>query len=474
MSDRNLEADRIHRYRGENAGEEQISVFSRAILGDDNKASLETAADGSLVLSRSQTTIADKDGNFLLVGPTNDPRLAATISLSGLVVGDGVTDDTNAILTASAACPVGGTILGVPGATYKLSNQLVFTKNLTVDFQGATLLATNGAYPNNNHIRIQSNVSAAVGSWVETVTKGQTTYNVAVPPATLPVGTLCRLSLGEDPYDPNQENCVLLTKVVANTGSAVTFDTPCPFNIHNANTGGHQTHLIQPIPAPVDSFILKNVRFGSTVVVNANVSVDCARNVVMENLGGTFTLGICVSNSANVIVRNLDATLDLAHPAAGKLLNAWQSENILFENCKVQCNANVVNPVVFLESWNRGVVFRNLHISWNQPAINTYGLFHSVGGSYNARVEDLTVDNPYAVPLVSLASPAHTVSFGRVVFNGPCNSLQLQDVDDLIYQGVHYQQKTLVRRSFSSLAANAQYSFHFGRGPRAASLRLYA
>ena len=81
MSDRSLEVDRIHRFKGENAGEEQLSVFSRAILGDDDKASLETAPDGSIVVSRSGTVLADKNGCF--IGGTepgtfaagNDPRL---------------------------------------------------------------------------------------------------------------------------------------------------------------------------------------------------------------------------------------------------------------------------------------------------------------------------------------------------------------------------------------------------------------
>lgn len=106
MADRFSEADRLHRYNPEQAGEELVSVFARAFLDDEDKAVLEQLEDGSIILSRSGNKLADAGGNLV------DARFGATISPGG-TVGDGLSDDTDAIQTALALAGYqgGGTVL---------------------------------------------------------------------------------------------------------------------------------------------------------------------------------------------------------------------------------------------------------------------------------------------------------------------------------------------------------------------------
>ena len=79
MADRFSEADRIHRYLPELAGEEILSVFARALLGSDDRAVLEVGPDNSILISRSKKTLVDAAGNF--AAPVGFNQLPPAVAL---------------------------------------------------------------------------------------------------------------------------------------------------------------------------------------------------------------------------------------------------------------------------------------------------------------------------------------------------------------------------------------------------------
>lgn len=113
--------------------------------------------NGSIVYSAPQATerygnvVSLASLNFLQLGANAVTRTALskmqdTISIKDFgAVGDGVTDDTNAIQDAIDAVASGAAKAGVilfPKATYKIAGKVLFGANISFDFDGSTLIGT--------------------------------------------------------------------------------------------------------------------------------------------------------------------------------------------------------------------------------------------------------------------------------------------------------------------------------------------
>jgi hypothetical protein len=123
---------------------------------------------GSVILVRYAEVLADSNGDSAnvrytpagtgAVDTTVQAKLRETVSVRDFgAVGDGVTDDTNAILAAIAAMPSSGGALFFPAATYIVNsdnvNGLKFNgkSNFVVEGYGATIKVEDGAAVITNH-----------------------------------------------------------------------------------------------------------------------------------------------------------------------------------------------------------------------------------------------------------------------------------------------------------------------------------
>jgi hypothetical protein len=146
-------------------------------------------------------------------------------------VGDGVAYDNQAIQNCYDACPSGGKVSFQKAGIAKLASKLVFTKSVSIDFKGTTLLLKNSTSPNNHHFDIYSTLESAE-TWTETISSGVNVLNLT---STLQAGDYALVQLGKDPYDTHEEHWVKVCRVVANSGSVVTIDQMLPYSINGTS-----------------------------------------------------------------------------------------------------------------------------------------------------------------------------------------------------------------------------------------------
>jgi len=362
--------------------------------------------------------------------------------------GDAITDDAAAIQAAIDAAPDGGTVMLAP-RTYRLGQGLMITRSVTLNGRGATLLLATSSYPSNTQICVSSTFATTVYTWHEAVKAGQTKLNVAIPTTSLRAGDQIFLELGQDPHDPNQQHFARLCTVVRNTGKSVTIDVAVPFAINQ----GARSHSIRKVTKLAHDVAIKNLNFDHVegTIPNANVWVEAATDVSLDNVGGRMVILCNVSNSQRVSISHVRGTLVTPHGAAGRVLTTWQSEDVTLSDVEVTTAAD--RAVVFVESWNRSVTVNDITINWNFAGAPTAAVFHVTGGSYGTFIDGLVVRNAGSIVLSGAGSQTGDVSFGRVVVEGDAKFIPLSAIADLTWRGVRYagvQTKTVT----VSLAAN--------------------
>lgn len=347
-------------------------------------------------------------------------------------VGDGVTDDAPAIQAAINAAAPGSTIVLEAGRTYYLKKGLAIRKPLALEGQGAALLLEPNSSPENNHVWIESQYGAESYEWLGSVTQGQTEFMVAAPG--LKVGDTVHLGLGHDPYDHNEQHFAGLAKVVYSDGLMVKLDTPAPRDINQ----GTRTHRITRVETVAENITVRNLRFDwvGGVIIDAAVWVQSARNVTVEHLRGRFTGTVAVVDSTGVVIRDVKGELIKNHPAAGRVLTAWQSDVEVYD---VKVSTSADTPVIFTESWNRRLRVHGLEVDWGYRGSEPQGgVVHLTGGSSDAFIDDLVVHNDAPVRLVTTGGAASEFRFGRVEIDGNAIALPLSVVEHLKLDGVDY------------------------------------
>ena len=372
--------------------------------------------------------------------------------------GDNTANDLPAIMAAINATPEGGTVLFDSGKTYLTQDRILINKGITLDFSGSTLHNnTTNTTGHNDAIFVQSVFNdAPTASWTEAVVAGQSVLHVAVSPSGLPVGTDIKLDLGTDPYDGNEPNTVLLTKVLANDGTTVTIDQPVP----HAIVQGTKNHAIRRITHLVNNVRVVNVKFDFTGETPDSAAwVDCARNVAIENFTGDVP-GFIVSGSENVSLRH--GYTHLIGPAY-RLLAAYRSSNVRLEDCVAVTNQDTTP--IFFESWLRSAFIDGFEFrSTKAQAVNSSAVFHVSGGASDVRVRNTTIRVVSPTSLATNGATPSDVTFESVDWEGPIDYLYFQGVHELRWNGVRYGPNIVTRLFTLDLSASGAFNKKIGSG----------
>ena len=359
--------------------------------------------------------------------------------------GDGTTNDSAAVQSAIAAAADASTLVFDAGKTYKLNTGLTVNKPINIEGNGATLLLSTSAYPQNETLYVASPLAATSYKWKQTVTAGQTTFNVSVPTTALVAGDTVFVSLGTDPNDGTQPNWGEVCQVVSNTGTAVTIDTPVPYNISQ----GSMSNRIQRITDVIQNVAIKDLNFdyvdGTTP--DANLWLNMVRNVAVSNIGGRFTIGANVVDSKNVTLDNLHGTLSQLTTSGGRMVTAYQTDGMSVTNSTATTAFDA--PAVFLESWTRNTRISGVTVNSSYANASTQDVFHFTGNSYNTTADNVTVNNAGAVNLVGSGSQAADYHFGTVAVNGPLKSAPLTKVGRLTTGGQTYDATAVHTTTFA-------------------------
>lgn len=345
--------------------------------------------------------------------------------------GDGVTDDWGALQLAINSAPPGAVLVLEP-RTYLLSTRLIIDKPLNIAGNNALLKAANVM---NYHLLLSSRLAEHSLTWSEPVTAGQDTFNVAVPQEQVAAGDMVFLEFGQDPNDPNEQHYTTLARVVENTGTQVKLDTPVPYDIQ----AGTFPNRITRAERLIEDVVIQNLHFGQVPGAYPwiNVGVSHARNVTLENLSGRFTVAALVTDSQDVMVRNVTGELSRPLTFAGRVLSLWQTDRVTLQGARVRTNVDA--PPVFLESVSRHTTVRELVVNWNHPDASSSDIFHVAGDSYGTFIDDVLIRNAGAVQLTGGGSQRGEVSFGRVTITGDAIAIPIDLVDDLTYKGRRYR-----------------------------------
>jgi hypothetical protein len=362
--------------------------------------------DGRLTVRNASGAVNDKLSSLVITPLTTAPTVAKVIGSRP------DHDDARQLQTAIDNLRAGGTLVLEP-RTYTLKKGLIVNKPITIEGQGAMLkLGSAECWPDNITLRVQSTRSTTKYQWSTAPKKGNTTFNVAIPTSDIKAGDTIWLGLGQDPVDPNEENFATVCKVIANTGSSITVDTPVPYDIYM----GKHKNTIQKVTSFANGVNVRNLRFDwidGAVIPDIQIVTDGAKNVNVENISGRFSTAITTADSQNVSIRNADLSVFRIHPSAGVAISGWQSSGITADNVHVTTLGTA--PVLFFESFHRGFTATDLVIDW-ETTDKTFGLFHVVGGSKNIVVDELTVISPNGVNLYSGDTQA-TVT--NVIYGSP-------------------------------------------------------
>lgn len=374
---------------------------------------------------------------------TGDTTTGGVVDVSDFgAVGDGVHDDAPAIQAAIDALPAHGTLRLEP-RTYKLNTGLLIHKPLTVEGNGGLLLLNTSAYPANYHFAITSTLTTNSVQWTEQVTAGQSTFHVATAPGQFTVGQWVHAGLGQDPNDPNEEHFAVLTQVAAVAADTVTLTTAVPYDVSN----GAFTHRITAVDSLATDVHVRDVKFDHVdgTIPDSAMWVGIARNITLDGISGRFNMVANVADSTNVELRNVVATLVVGHPAAGRAFTAWQSDDVLVSDVRVDTAAD--KAVFFVESWSRNTTFRNIDVRWRYANSPNSAVFHLTGGSSGTFADQVRIDNTAPVNLVGSGAQSAGYSFGAVSIAGPVHVAPLFLIDDLTLSTRRYADELRVTQT---------------------------
>ena len=449
-------------YTASDDGSELLIDGSLVVNNDGLHAFVETSGSKTLTAGTHAITVEyfQAGGGQRMVtsyqGPGINKQVIPDSALTGTApasvdvstygaVGNGSTNDTTAIQNAIAATPDGATLTLDSGKTYLLGSGLTISKPINIEGNGATLLLDTSAYPQNETVFFSSPTAGTNYTWTQTVTAGQTTFNVPISTDVLEPGDTIFLQLGTDPNDNTQPNWAEVCQVTANTGSAVTVNIAVPYNI----TQGSLSNSITRLTDVVQNVSFKDVAFNyvSGTTPDANLWLNMARNVTVSNLTGQFTIMANITDSQNVTVTGVSGTLNQLTSSSGRMVSAWQTDGLHITSNTITTASDA--PVVFLESWARNTTISGLTINWQDTAVSAQDVFHFTGNSYGTFADNVTINNAGAVNLVETGSQPATYSFGTVTINGTVKSAPLPLIGKLITGGNTYDSSRLVTSTFS-------------------------
>lgn len=307
---------------------------------------------------------------------------------------DGTTDTHTHIQSILNSMQPGDVLLGADDArTYRITEGLVHSvPHTTLDFRGSTLLLDTSAYPYNTHLTITSQPNRAWNHpfyvWDEDIQAGP----YALPCEAGDENQWRWLNLGTDPWDSNEEDVGMFVPP-----GVKAVDIP-----HRIRSGAQQ-HKLFSLPSPdgtiCENVVVRNLNIATMPgkVADANVWVDKAKHIRIDGVTGEATIGVQVTDSTNVNVDNVTMTLTHTHPAAGRIIGAWNAKNVLFNNIKGYGGPNLPqggSRFAFFERGCENIMVNNAHVRLETPGQGwgTNGpLFMVTGACKNVSIPYLTV-----------------------------------------------------------------------------------
>jgi hypothetical protein len=351
--------------------------------------------------------------------------------------GDGVTNDAPSIYAAIAVATKGDTLV-FQNKVYLVDEGIEINKSINLRMNGGTLLL-NGGFPDNDTLVYRSPIGPSLADWTEAIPANTNVLNVAISPATLPVGTMIFIGLGTDAEDADEEDYSTVCMVMANDGAAITIDCVIPYAI----TQGVRPHQIFEVLEMVENVTIQdlNLDFVDGIIPSINFWIERCRNVIVENLGGRFTIGFTINDCSNVTLVNISAELVKTGSLGDRVGTFWQCEDILVDNVKVHCVDDAA--IFFLESRSRHIRIRNILFSSTFAGTGT-GIIHVSGKSYDVVIDSLVIKNKGPIVLLVTGSVADNIRFGYVDISGDASYLELPLIERLRWQGTLYDEVTTV------------------------------
>jgi hypothetical protein len=206
--------------------------------------------DGKLTVRSAAGAQNNKLCSLQIAEVSTAPAVAKIVGYNA-----GVRDDAMFLQAAINNLPAGGTLVLEP-RTYVLNRGLVINKPIRIEGQNATLTLNTRSWPENQTLRIDSKLSTTSYKWTGAIAAGATTLSVRIPTTDLKAGDMIWVGLGQDPNDPYEEHYAAVCRVVANTGTTVTIDTPVPRNINQ----GTKQHVIRKVTSLAENVVVRNLR----------------------------------------------------------------------------------------------------------------------------------------------------------------------------------------------------------------------
>lgn len=270
----------------------------------------------------------------------------------------------------------------VSGATYLISDNLRIRKTTilesTIPGKPATILYDRGPRPYN---KVHIDIAPELGPehwWNEKLSAG-------IRPTTRPAaGKRYAVGYGSDPFDVNEERFV---------GFSDSGGLPAaPDDIEG-------DHWYAEILRSPDGTVIRDIelRQADGTVIDYSIGVKMTRGCLIQNISGTFYIGIQLIDSESVAIDGMKGTALIypGHTSSGRAISAWQSRGVTVNNLDISASDRV--PAFFLESWCDGVVMQNIRIRLRAEADQSVWppcspIWFSNGGSRTMAVLSARID----------------------------------------------------------------------------------
>lgn len=192
----------------------------------------------------------------------------------------------------------------------------------------------------------------------------------------------------DNAYDSAETKDPYFAKVLSvDSGTTFTLDRPAPDSLTVASTeAGNRT--ITLLHEPISDVFVRNFDLvGGTGSGNAEsgINVGYTRNVLIENISGEQVGTGLVKGGyiENLTVRNLHlrSCNRQASSSKGRGVGFWNAKHVLIDGFRAE---RFEGSLAFIESYGKGVSFRNLHAINNHPDRDnaTLNLVHCVQESF--------------------------------------------------------------------------------------------
>lgn len=331
-------------------------------------------------------------GDFYWVGSSTETAVAGMVvaapggrwkRLSGTSAIPGGGDDATAIMAAVAASASGA--MHVNQGRFNLATALQITKSVSLrgDGRGSVLNLSASSFPSN-----QANISARgpAPSATEIVVAGaiahqQRVFNVD-DTSGVSVGDDVFLSIGQDPYDPNEGLMRWFDIVEAKTSNTLTVRRGAPQACAEPSDFTGYAHKIwRQGDKAIENVVYENLTMDKSALQDQMMVVERARNFAVRNVyainnNGGLAVGACENGVIeNVYLRRSDFT---QHATSGRAITCVGLYNVTFRNI---FTLDVDGIAIFIEGQNRQLRFENLTLNSGDAATIGTPIIHVVGGS---------------------------------------------------------------------------------------------